>query len=91
MHYSDWEGLTTFFGFAYFGGDRTHFDGVRILRPATHYRLAGNGRVLEETHCTQHALTIRGRMMKQGDPPRLFEIVMGELTSAERLLPISGG
>ncbi|MEZ4520009.1 MAG: asparagine synthase-related protein, partial [Chloroflexota bacterium] len=91
----DWEGLTTFFGFGYFGGDRTHFDGVRILRPATHYRLAGNGRVLEETrywqwqHAPDHSRTYDETV---GEFARLFETVMGELTSAERVaVPISGG
>lgn len=42
----DWEGLTSFFGFGFFMGDRTHFQGVRILRPAAHYRFDGDGRAL---------------------------------------------
>lgn len=33
----DWQGLTGFFGFGFFPQDRTYFEDVRILQPASHY------------------------------------------------------
>ena len=41
----DWEGLTGFLGFGFFPGDRTFYEDVRILRPASHYTFDAEGRL----------------------------------------------
>ena len=47
----DWAGLTGFFGFGFFPEDRTYFDDIRILRPATHSTYdAEAGRFFEERY-----------------------------------------
>lgn len=91
----DWEGLASFFGFGFFGGERTHWKGVSILRPATHYRFDAGGRLAAETRYWHWS--------HQPDPSRsydetvdafaqLFQTVMGELTASGRIaMPISGG
>jgi asparagine synthase (glutamine-hydrolysing) len=33
----DWQGIVGFLGFGFFPGDRTYREGVRIMRPASHY------------------------------------------------------
>ena len=39
----DWIGLTGFFGFGFLPDDRTFYDDVRILLPATHYVFGSRG------------------------------------------------
>jgi len=39
----DWPALAGFFGFGFFPEDRTFYDDVRILRPATHYIFSARG------------------------------------------------
>lgn len=91
----DWEGLAGFFGFGFFAADRTHLAGARILRPATHYRLDGCGRLLSAERYW--------RWRHEPDPARsyaetleefaaLFSAVMGDMTATGRIaVPISGG
>lgn len=43
----DWLGLTGFFDFGFFPEDRTHFEQVRILRPASHYVFDNNGYLIQ--------------------------------------------
>ncbi len=91
----DWEGLTGFFGFGFFAADRTHLAGVRILRPATHYRLDERGRLLSEERYWrwQHA-PHRGRSYDEtvDEFAALFATVMADLMADGRVaLPISGG
>jgi len=45
----DWVGITGFCGFGFYPGDRTMFDDVRILRPATHSVFDDRGRLLSES------------------------------------------
>lgn len=42
----DWHGLTGFFGCGFFPEDRTFYEDVRILRPATHYIFSVTGEQL---------------------------------------------
>lgn len=91
----DWEGLTSFFGFGFFGGDRTHFKDVHILRPATHYRLDSDGRLLSEErywHWRHAPDASRSYDETLETFAGLFAAVMGDLTAGGRIaLPISGG
>ena len=91
----DWEGLTGFFGFGFFAGDRTHLKGVRILRPATHYRFSGHGQLLGEA-CYwrwQHEPDYsRSYDATVDEFAARFGVVMDDLTADDRIaVPISGG
>lgn len=91
----DWEGLTSFFGFGFFAGGRTHLKGVRILRPTTHYRLDGRGRLLSDERYWRwwHAPDqTRSYDETVEEFAGLFGTVMRDLTAAGRVaIPISGG
>lgn len=91
----DWEALTAFFGFGFFAGDRTQWQGVRILRPATHYRFDGRGQLLAETrywewrHAPEPSRTYDDTLAEFA---ALFGQVMGDLMADGRVaVPISGG
>lgn len=90
----DWEGLTTFFGFGFFGADRTHLAGVRILRPATHYRLAIDGRCRSDAywqwwHAPDHSRSYDDTVDAFAER---FDTVLREMTADGRVaMPISGG
>jgi asparagine synthase (glutamine-hydrolysing) len=91
----DWEGLAGFFACGFFPQDRTYFDDVRILRPASHYVFDQHGRLVSQERYWQWRY--------QPDPRRsydetvaefgqLLDEVMRDHTSAGRVaLPISGG
>ncbi|MCZ2115483.1 MAG: hypothetical protein LC131_16895 [Anaerolineae bacterium] len=91
----DWVGLTSFFGFGFFAADRTHFDGVRILRPAMHYRLDRHGRLLAEERYWQWRYSPDGSRSYDETVEEfaaIFATVMSEMTAANRVaVPISGG
>lgn len=91
----DWEGLSTFFGSGFFAADRTHLAGVRILRPATHYRFDATGRLLDSARYWdwRHAPDDGRSYDDTLDAfAALFADVMGDLTAAGRIaVPISGG
>ena len=91
----DWEALTAFFGFGFCAGDRTQWQGVRILRPATHYRFDGRGRLLSEERYWEwrHAPdATRSYQDTLAEFAALFGDVMGDLMADGRLaVPISGG
>lgn len=91
----DWDGLTGFFGFGFFAGDRTHLKKVRILRPATHYRFDNHGRMLGEDrywrwrHEPDYTRTYDATV---DEFAALFGDVMEDLTADGRIaVPISGG
>lgn len=42
----DWVGITGFCGFGFYPGDRTMFEDIRILRPATRTTFDGHGRIV---------------------------------------------
>ena len=91
----DWEGLTSFFGFGFFAADRTHLKGVRILRPATHYRFDSRGQVLGEEYYWrwQHVSDYSRSYDATVDAfAARFGTVMSDLTADGRIaVPISGG
>ena len=91
----DWEGLTSFFAFGYFAGDRTYLADARILRPATHYRFDGRGRLLAEDrywqwwHAPDAGRSFDATLDEFADR---FQTVMSEMMSGGRIaVPISGG
>ena len=93
----DWVGLTGFFGCGFFPQDRTFYDDVRILRPATHYVFNGKGEELsarrywEWQHEPDYERSYEDTVGQFGG---LFQSVMANLLQpcAFRIaLPISGG
>ena len=91
----DWEGLTSFFALGYFAADRTFLTGARILRPATHGRFDGHGRLLSEERTWRwwHAPdAARSAAATLDEFAGRFQTVMTELLADDRVaVPISGG
>ncbi len=92
----DWEALPAFFEFGFFPADRTHFEAVRIVPPATRVRLAPGSPVAaaSRTWTWRHEpRSDRGF----GDTVAAFAEVFGEvmedhLGRGDRVaVPISGG
>jgi hypothetical protein len=93
-HELDWEGLTTFFGFGFFGADRTHIAGVRILRPATHCRLAKDGYCRSDAYWEWWHAPDQSRSYDDTLDAfaERFETALREMTAGGRVaMPISGG
>ena len=91
----DWIGLTGFFGFGFFPQDRTYFEDVRILRPASHYVFDENGRLQSQKRYWQwwHEPDPR---RSYDDTVREFDDVLSDVltdqTKEGRIaIPISGG
>ena len=90
----DWTGLAGFFAFGFFPGDRTFFDDVRILRPASHLVLDATGRVLKEERCWtwEHAPDpSRSYDETVDDFASVLHRVMDDLGGGRLAVPISGG
>jgi hypothetical protein len=91
----DWAGLSGFFACGFFPGDRTYFEGVKVLRPATHYRFDGQGRLLTAERYrawTHHPDRERSYDDTVAEFGRILGEVMGDLTVEGRVaVPISGG
>src|SRR4029077_17937686 len=49
----DWRGLTGYFAFGFFPEDRTFFEDVRVVRPATHVVWDRHGRKTHESRYWQ--------------------------------------
>ncbi|MCP3958353.1 MAG: hypothetical protein GY719_10920 [bacterium] len=91
----DWHGLTGFFACGFFLGDRTHFEDVKILRPACHYVFGSGGDLLSCDRYWQwrHEPDERRAYDETIDA---FSIHLGEVVSdlagtGRVALPISGG
>ena len=91
----DWEALAGFFGFGFFPHDRTHFDDVRILRPASLYRfdawggLVGADRYLPWRHSPDMTRSYADTVAEFA---HVFGCVMADHLSTGRIaVPISGG
>ena len=91
----DWDGLTGFLGFGFFPGDRTFFDDVRILRPASHYVFDADGRHRRlRTLLGWWPTPDRSRSYDEtvDEFASIFREVMGDLVGDGPVaLPISGG
>lgn len=91
----DWRGLTGFFSFGFFPQDRTYFEDVRILRPASHYIFDKQGGLLRSDsywHWWHEPDTQRTYQDTLTEFARIFQAVMDEQIQGGRIaVPISGG
>jgi hypothetical protein len=91
----DWAGLAGFFSCGFFPGERTFFEGVTILRPATHYRFDERGTLLSATR--YRAWSYQPDRRRSYDATvaefgRILGDVVADLTRERRVaVPISGG
>ena len=91
----DWQAIAGFFAFAFLPHDRTFFDDVRILRPASHYVVNASGRMVEEERYWN--------WRHEPDPRRsyddtvdefagiLHQVLDDQAASGRIAVPISGG
>ena len=91
----DWRALTGFFGLGFFPGDRTFFEGVRVLRPASHFVVGSDGRLLREERYWKWRFD-PDRRRSYDDTVAEFADVLGRVledqTRQGRIaVPISGG
>lgn len=91
----DWQALADFFRLGFFTGELTYWQGVRLIKPATHLILDSHGNVLSEQqtwhwqHQPDAGLTYQGAVEAFAD---LFALVLKEQAQGKRMaLPISGG
>jgi hypothetical protein len=91
----DWTALAGFFSCGFFPADRTFYDDVRILQPATHYIFSQTGDLLQSNrywrweHRPEARRSYDDTVAEFGS---LFEQVMAEQLREGRIaLPISGG
>lgn len=91
----DWEGLNGFFATGFFPQDRTFYEDVRILRPATHYVFVEGGQPLEATrywHWWHEPDRSRSYDESVEEFAAIWHQVMDAHTRRGRVaLPISGG
>ncbi len=91
----DWMGLTGFFAFGFFPEDRTFFEDVRILRPASHYVFDETGCLLREERYWQWRHE-PDRRRSYDDTVAEFGQVLGDVLADQTrdgriAVPISGG
>jgi hypothetical protein len=91
----DWQGLTGFFGFGFFPQDRTYFEDVRILQPASHYVFDEHGALKQrERYWAWRHEPDRKRSYEDTVAAfhSAFSEVMRDLLRDQRIaIPISGG
>ena len=91
----DWAGLTGFFSFGFFPEDRTFFEDVRIVRPATRRVFDSTGRPLREvrTWVWRHEPDRHRRYAETVEQfGEVIRPVLADLAEGVRLaVPISGG
>lgn len=91
----DWQGLTGFFALGFFSGERTHYQDLHILRPASHYTFAIDGRLVSQEQYWQwqhNPEPARSYADSLAEFASIFHTVLQEQTSQGRVaLPISGG
>lgn len=91
----DWAGLAGFFGFGFFPQDRTFFEDVRILRPASHYVFDKTGGLLREERYSQwRHEPDRNRSYDDtvAELGQVLDTVLADQTQDGRIaIPISGG
>ncbi len=91
----DWQGLTGYFAFGFFPQDRTFFDDVRIVRPATHVVWDREGRLVSQSRYWNWEFN-PARARSYNDTVEQFgetlTRILRDYTASGRLvLPISGG
>ena len=91
----DWPALSAFFACGFFPADRTFFDDVRVLRPASHLVFSASGELLSEKRYWdwRHAPS-RTRSYEDtvAEFAATFHEVLDEETVSGRIaVPISGG
>lgn len=91
----DWRGLAGFFAFGFFPQDRTYFEDVKILRPASHYIFDKQGQLLRESRYWQWSHEPNARRSYADTVAEFADIfgrVIDEQTYPGRVaMPISGG
>jgi len=91
----DWEGLAGFFGLGFFPGDRTYYQDIRILRPASVYEFDALGRKVREERYWQWFHKPNERRSEADTIAQFGEVlreVLADQTREGRLaLPLSGG
>jgi hypothetical protein len=91
----DREALCGFFACGFFPADRTYFDDVRILRPASHYVFDADGARISEERYVPWRRAVDGRRSMADAAAELEDLlrrVLAEETAAGRVaVPISGG
>ncbi|HWZ85069.1 MAG TPA: asparagine synthase-related protein [Thermoanaerobaculia bacterium] len=91
----DWTGLAGSFAFGFFPQDRTFFDDVRILRPATHFVFDERGRPGREERYWQwrHAPDLRRSYADSVEElgATLHRVLDDQAASGRVAVPISGG
>ena len=91
----DWAGLNGFFAMGFFPEDRTHFEEVRILRPATHHVFTDRGELRRAerywmwAHSPESGLRFDEAVERFG---ATLGAVVGDETAQGRIaVPVSGG
>ncbi len=90
----DWAGLTGFFSFGFFPADRTFFDDVRILRPASHWVFDATGRPIAAERYWDwiHAPEPRRSYLRTVDEfADVLHRVLDDQATGRLAVPISGG
>ena len=91
----DWLALTGFLGFGFFPHDRTFYDDVRILRPASLYVFDRSGRIRrQERYATWHYTPDTSRTYDDtvSEFARVFgEVMADHISTGHVAVPISGG
>lgn len=90
----DWSALSGFFAFGFFPADRTFFDDVRILRPASHNVFDATGRPIAAdrywswVHAPEPRRSYPGTVEEFAD---VLHRVLDEQATGRLAVPISGG
>lgn len=90
----DWEGLATFFAFGFFLDDRTYYQDIRILQPASVYRIGADGTLRSHQRYWrwQHEVDERRtyeQTVEQYDT--LLKQAVSRCLTGRIMLPLSGG
>jgi asparagine synthase (glutamine-hydrolysing) len=91
----DWLGLTGLFSLGFFPQDRTHFEDLRIVPPASHFTFSDHGELLSQRRYWEWWHTVdEGRNYDDtvAEFGRVFgEVMTDHLRSGRIAIPISGG
>jgi asparagine synthase (glutamine-hydrolysing) len=90
----DWTGISGFFLNGFFPNDRTYIEGLRILKPATHYQYAGSGKLVKQERYWQWFYNPKKRTQLEtiSEINQIMnEIVSDQLSTGITAVPVSGG